>query len=303
MKSLVFRYGHEVLSRRDRHAHAQKFSVQSNKTRWRSQMETIQALYINLDQELTRLRLINEQLATIGIAGQRVEAVEGCKPLPPELASYFNPQHVMDVGALGCYASHIKAWRQITLQRLPYALVLEDDAILDPNLAGILRNVLAALSPDWDMVHLASKPDRAVVGVAKLTGCGALVQYSRIPPGAVGYLISAAGAEKMLSAEPRIWPLDTDTRRPWLFGLNVYGVMPPPIKHNWLVPSTIRARGPKHATPRRGIRAAFGNPIRNSEGLLFNYRRLGPYSWWRCLIINAVRKIRSIYSIARGQAS
>jgi glycosyl transferase, family 25 len=267
-----------------------------------TRMEAIQALYINLDPERARLQFIEEQLATVGLPGHRVEAVEGSKPLPSGLAGYFNPRHLMDAGALGCYASHLKAWQQIAPQRLPYALILEDDAILDPNLAGILENVIAALPPDWDMVHLASKPDRAALCMAKLAGRRALVQYSRVPPGAVGYLISAAGAEKMLRAAPRIWPLDTDTRRPWIFGLNVYGVTPPPIDHNWLVPSTIRARGPKHATPRRGIRAAFSNPIRNAKGFLFNYRRLGFYWWWRCLMSNAVRKARVVSALARRHA-
>jgi len=120
----------------------------------------------------------------------------------------------MDAGALGCYVSHIRAWQEITLQHLPYALVLEDDAMLDSDLASVLRTIVAALPQDWDMVHLATEPDRVVLPVSELGDRRTLVQYSRVPPGAVGYLISAAGAQKMLAAEPRIWPLDTDTRRP-----------------------------------------------------------------------------------------
>lgn len=256
----------------------------------KSCIEKIEALYINLGQELDRLRFIEEQLARVGVVGQRIEAVDGHKPLPTDLASYFNPKHVMDAGALGCYASHIRAWQQIILQRLPCALVLEDDAILEFDLANILRNILAALPHDWDMVHLATDADRAVLPIAELGEHHTLVRYSRVPPGTVGYLISAAGAQKMLTAETRIWPLDTDTRRPWIFRLNVFGMTPPPIRHNWRLPSTIRARGPKRRTPRRGIRAAIYNPIRNSESFCFNFGRLGPSWWWRCLIINGLWK-------------
>jgi glycosyl transferase, family 25 len=259
----------------------------------------IRAFYLNLDQEMARRHSIEDQLACVGIPAERIDAVDGSKPLPPELCNYFDAKHVMDVGALGCYASHIKAWRQITLKALPHALVLEDDAILPPGLSGLLSDIIAALPRGWDMVHLGTEPDRAVCEIAKV-GHRKIVQFSRVPPGAVGYLVSRAGAQKLLQAEPRVWPIDTDTRRPWVFELDVYGVVAPPIRHNWLMPSTIRARGGKRRSPRRGLRAAFSNPIRNLDAFLFNWRRLGPVWWWRCLIVNSVLKLRSAIASAPG---
>jgi glycosyl transferase, family 25 len=226
--------------------------------------------------------------------------VDGRKPLPRELSLYFDARHLMDPGALGCYASHIKAWEQVIRKALPYALVLEDDAILPPGLGRALTHIVAALPKGWDMVHLGTEPDRAVCEIAKV-GNRRIVQFSRVPPGAVGYLISHAGAKKLLQAEPRVWPIDTDTRRPWVFGLAVYGVVSPPIRHNWSILSTIRARGCKRRTSRRGLRAAFGNPIRNLEGFLFNWGRLGPARWSHCLIVNSALKIRA--ALRRGSSS
>src|SRR5262245_56615986 len=253
----------------------------------------IRAFYLNLNQEVVRRHSIEVQLADAGISGERIEAVDGSKPLPRDVSIYFDAKHVMDKGALGCYASHIKAWEQISLRGLPYALVLEDDAILPAGLAGVLTDVLAAIPKGWDMVHLGAEPDRAVCEIAKV-GRRKIVQFSRVPPGAVGYLISRAGAEKLLQAKPRVWPIDTDTRRPWVFELEVYGVVAPPIRHNWSIPSTIRARGGKRRTPRRGLRAAFRNPIRNLDAFLFNWRRLGPVWWLRCLLVNAAFKMRGL---------
>jgi glycosyl transferase, family 25 len=259
----------------------------------------IRAFYLNLDREAARRHAIEDQLACAGIPAERVDAVDGSQPLPPELLHYFNPAHVMDAGALGCYASHIKAWRLTSLKALPHALVLEDDAILPANLAAVLSDIIAALPKGWDMVHLGTEPDRAVCEIAKV-GPRKIVQYSRVPPGTVGYLISRAGAKKLLQAKPRVWPIDTDTRRPWVFKLDVYGVVAPPIRHNWLMPSTIRARGGKRRTPRRGLRAAFGNPIRNLDAFLFNWQRLGPVWWWRCLIVNSALKLRGAMASAPG---
>jgi GR25 family glycosyltransferase involved in LPS biosynthesis len=138
----------------------------------------IRAFYLNLDQEMARRHSIEDQLACVGIPAERIDAVDGSKPLPPELCNYFDAKHVMDVGALGCYASHIKAWRQITLKALPHALVLEDDAILPPGLSGLLSDIIAALPRGWDMVHLGTEPDRAVCEIAKV-GHRKIVQFSR----------------------------------------------------------------------------------------------------------------------------
>jgi glycosyl transferase, family 25 len=254
---------------------------------------SLRAFYLNLDQEVARRHSIEAQLAAAGMQAERIHAVDGSKPLPTQLSAYFNAEHLMDAGALGCYASHIKAWQKIVRKDLPYALVLEDDAILAPGLPQLLSDVLTALPGGWDMVHLGTAPDRAVCEVARV-GTRRVVQFSRVPPGAVGYLLSRAGARKLLKAEPRLWPIDTDTRRPWLFGLAVYGVIAPPIKHNWSVPSTIRARGRKRWTPRRGLRAAFRNPIRNVQGMLFNWRRLGSARWSFCLCVNGALKLRAV---------
>jgi hypothetical protein len=42
------------------------------------------------------------------------------------------------------------------------------------------------------------------------------------------------------------------------------------------------------------MRAAFNNPIRNLDALLFNWRRLGPLAWWRCLLVNSALKMRAV---------
>jgi len=253
----------------------------------------LRAFYLNLDQEIVRRQSIEGQFLAIGLKAARIAAVDGSKPLPSALSAYFSPQHVMDAGALGCYASHIKTWQEILRQDLPYALVLEDDAILAGDLPQAVAGLMTALPKGWDMVHLGAEPDRACCDVVRL-GFRTIVQYSRVPPGTVGYLLSRAGARKLLQAAPRVWPVDTDTRRPWVFGLAVYGVVAPPIRHDWSQQSTIRARGCKRWTRRRGLHAAFHNPIRNLKGFLFNWRRLGSARWSVCLCLNTALKIRAV---------
>src|SRR5262245_14476283 len=128
----------------------------------------VRAFYLNLDQEIGRRHSIEGQLAAAGMHAERVQAVDGSKLLPAELWAYFQAQHLMAAGALGCYASHIKAWEKILRKDLPYALVLEDDAILAPGLSRLLSDVVTALPKAWDMVHLGTEPDRAVCEVARV---------------------------------------------------------------------------------------------------------------------------------------
>src|SRR5262249_721607 len=157
--------------------------------------------------EIVRRQSLEAQLLTISLKAQRIAAVDGSKPLPSALSAYFSPQHVMDAGALGCYATHIKAWQEILRQDLPYALVVEDDAILAADLPQALAGLVTALPKGWDMVHLGAEPDRASCDLVQL-GSRRIVQFSRVPPGTFGYLLSRVGARKLLAAGPRVWPID-----------------------------------------------------------------------------------------------
>ena len=129
-------------------------------------------------------------------------------------------------GEVGCYASHLMVHRRILERQLAYALVLEDDAILADDCAEVAQKVVAALPRGWDIIHLSGIPTRAFKRVAEIQPAGAIVRYSRVPSGTVGYLISEQGAQKFLAPKMRRWPIDTDVRRPWAFGLDIYGIVP-----------------------------------------------------------------------------
>src|SRR5262249_11433051 len=114
----------------------------------------------------------------------------------------------------------------------------------------------------------------------------------------VGYLISRRGAQKFLAPRPRYWPIDTDIRRPWHFGLNVFGVCPSLVAHNEEVPSIIGGRL-KRSRGRRGIklpsRASWtGNPLHDPAALPFNLGTLGTMAWVRCFAINSKRRLANI---------
>ena len=58
-------------------------------------------------------------------------------------------------GAVGCYLSHLKAWRSVAVQKEPYAIVFEDDVAFGADTLAKTNAVLARLPKDgWDMLLL-----------------------------------------------------------------------------------------------------------------------------------------------------
>ncbi len=260
-----------------------------------------QTLYINLDRDEHRRRLIRAELDRIGLTATRLPAVDQLA-VPPDLAGYF--AHIVHKrppllvpGAIGCYASHLRAYKQIVGERATATLVVEDDAVLEDDLAEVIRHTLAMLPAGWDMVHLGQSSRHGVKPLATLPNGRKLVRYSRIPSGTVGYLISLAAAKKMLDpAILRFWAIDLDTRRPWVFDLDVYGVVAPPIRPNKKLPSTIGyliKSTARRGLPRPTAYSWTNTPLRTPRGLVFNMRKLGPSWWLRCFAVNCVVKLRA----------
>ena len=120
--------------------------------------------------------------------------------VPQELQPYFQDCDLLR-GEIGCYASHLALWHLVAKQDQP-ALICEDDVLLADDLGALLRDLLAALPRDWDVVRLLSVPKRGVMRIeARLPGERYPVQYSREPTNAGAALISPAGARKLI--EPR----------------------------------------------------------------------------------------------------
>lgn len=243
----------------------------------------VPTFYINLDRDTKRRAYIEWALDQPDVKPLRIAAIE----LPLMLRDTMFDERLSS-GEIGCYASHSKAWDTLLLSWEPYALVIEDDADVPNRLAEIVAHTLAELPQGWDVVHLYGEPTRAVRPLRSILGGMEIVRYSRVPAGAVAYLISRSGAAKLSRQEKRRWPVDTDLRRPWHFGLDSYGIVPAPFGHAHQFASSILLRG-ERSRLRRGI--SFSSPIRNLAGLAWNLRKLGPLWWTRCFSTNCKRRL------------
>ena len=262
----------------------------------KEQLPTL-ALYINREADRERRASIEAELRGAGIRGERICGVEGLA-VPPAFARYFfegdRLHSKLTPGEVGCYASHLKALSVVVERDIAHALILEDDAHLSPGLKRTIENILASVPEDWDMVYLCREPEHAVKPVLPLRQSRMLVRYSRVPSTTTGYLISRAGAEKFLVPLKRYWPVDTDIRQPWRFGLEIYGVVPSIVSPAGF-DSSIQPLG-KRSRGRRGIpipsrHCWTGNPLHTPQGLYFNLKALGPRWWMKCFLRNAQRRV------------
>lgn len=166
---------------------------------------------INMDADLPRWRSAHRLLGAFGVEPVRVPAVDGRQLAGAPLT--------MTRGEVGCYLSHVRAWRQIVTDGAPTAIVFEDD--IGSDLSPVRMR---------DALHLArrhaSRFDLIYLGKC-LSECGALRRIEGDLHEAHGalcthaYLVSRRGAARLLGrlgAHPPAHPIDLD-----LYALARYG--------------------------------------------------------------------------------
>ena len=132
-------------------------------------------------------------------------------------------------GELGCYFSHRAVLEKIVKNRIPISLVLEDDVVLSKDFRLVLDNLINSPYP-WEAVRFLGKPKIATLmqtKVLKLYKDYYLTRLATSPGGAYAYLISNAGAKKLLKSMRKVsCPNDTIMGLPWKSGLDVLTVQP-----------------------------------------------------------------------------
>jgi glycosyl transferase family 25 len=194
-------------------------------------------VFINLDRDAERRTRLLAELQQIDMPSERFPAVWWAD-VPAEQArrwyndelnarQYYKP---LRNGEKGCYASHIGAWQQLLASDAPALVVLEDDVRLTPQFAEVV-SAIAALNEPWDMVKLLGRDREKTRSQRPLVPGTALVDYSRVPSMTAGYVVSRAGAAKLLAhRQPFGRPIDVDLRFWWECDqLRILGVSPSAI--------------------------------------------------------------------------
>lgn len=193
---------------------------------------------INLDRSPDRFEFMRVQFNRLGMEVERLRAVVGTD-VPAWLEPEFAGPHVLTDGEVGCYASHLCAAQKIVAEGLAHAVILEDDAELDDDFAKVCQAAVKNAPAEWDLIHLSAVVKRPMVGIANLSVFHDLVRYTRNPANTAAYVLSNAGARKMLTPMKRVRPNDMDNRRAWEQHINFLGVYPAPARQAERMKSTM----------------------------------------------------------------
>ena len=198
---------------------------------------TYQTYLINLDRATERLKLMELEFNKCNLSYERIAAVDA-KKLTDDLYTIDNKYDRDFVpGEIGCYLSHVNTLKQFLKSPYQFALILEDDAILDSNFKPIIENAILQHNTlttyqKWDILKLANGKrrhieinnvdDKYIIGA-----CG-----TSIPITTIAAIWTRKAAEKFLAKtiinnKPVVRrPIDCELQHPWEYNLKIYNLLP-----------------------------------------------------------------------------
>lgn len=117
---------------------------------------------INLESEQSRMQKIKQQLDSLGLEFERFPAVMGRELTQSQISELYDPQKaVQELGRelrlaeIGCSASHMAIYRKIVDENIPISLIIEDDAIISPQIKALLTEIEGATTKtNWEYLSL-----------------------------------------------------------------------------------------------------------------------------------------------------
>ena len=161
---------------------------------------------INLPKDVARRASLDKQGNGLGLSIEWVVGVYGRELAPDELRAAYRSRlarqrlgREMTPAEIGCALSHISIYRRIVTDKIPCALILEDDAVLDERLPLLLDALQHHLSPASPAVVLLSPASGQPGPSLPLYGCFTLQPY-KAGFYTHAYVVTLAGARALLRA-------------------------------------------------------------------------------------------------------
>jgi glycosyl transferase family 25 len=171
-------------------------------------LDDLKVVLINLDRSTSRRATMEIRLAELGLRFERMPAFDGVGRFE-ELVSTVdvkaferNVGRRLLPGEIGCYHSHLAAWRLLLESKARTLLVLEDDVVFGPDFMSALRIALDE-ADQWDFLKLNKIRAKQPVTQAWL-GPYALNAYIGPATGLGAYLIKRDLVSRLL---PRMLPI------------------------------------------------------------------------------------------------
>lgn len=145
-------------------------------------------------------------------------------------------------GELGCYSSHYATWQSLCNSDYEQMLVFEDDVSVDWQFIAQLATVdFSAMNIDYLRLFAKIPPRWRYVASPFFDCYHHLIRFTGFALGTQAYLLTKAGAEKLLRSGQRVrYPIDAFMDRYWEHGVQNLALFPFPAFER-CQPSTIGA--------------------------------------------------------------
>lgn len=175
------------------------------------------------------------QLSRLGLPFTFFDAVDGRGMDVQSHPAYDGPRRRRTVGKdltggeIGCLLSHRGVLQKIANDKIPCALIFEDDAVLGADFKAIVER-LQQSPVSFEIVRFLGSPKVAKGRHRKIIPLYKdywLVRLARTHGGAHAYLVTYKGAEKLLRhMKKNAFPVDILLCRTWETGLETLSVQP-----------------------------------------------------------------------------
>jgi len=176
-------------------------------------MTGIPILVLSLDDGLARFENVRRELSRFGLEPTRVRGLDGRRKaslLKRSCGREFyceKRERPMTAGEIGCFASHLKALRQIVKSGTRKAIILEDDAVFSDDFGAFYRSDLPKMLDAVDIIKLEGVlyPHSSRDGLTVFRGasCRAIVPLRpSLCSGA--YAVTLRGAKSLADVASRI---------------------------------------------------------------------------------------------------
>jgi glycosyl transferase family 25 len=188
------------------------------------QFAAVLTFVINLARRSDRLAVMSAQLEKLSIDFERFDAFDGSSlRLPPDAT--------LTAAETACHRSHRACWQKLLDSNEDFAVILEDDLVISPRLAGFLA-APERWPGDADVIRLETYRQLAYLSTRFVTASAGIRLHRLLTEqyGAGGYVISRTCAERLLGEiQPARVPVDVmiyAKAKPGADGLCIYQAVP-----------------------------------------------------------------------------
>jgi glycosyl transferase family 25 len=214
---------------------------------------------INLVRFPERKHFMTQQLEVLGLRFEIIVAIDGISLHENDRAKYSKALALQIAGRalseneIACALTHAMLYHRIVEQNIEQVLILEDDVYLSNAMIEIISRSGLFLH-DWDVLNFATDAAKTPVSSQPLFENYALCRFNEHANRTSAYLITSAGARKLLD---HIYPIrlaaDGILGRTDITGIKAYGIAPRVVRlaefksDIWDYPGQWREL--EHATP------------------------------------------------------